>query len=120
MSLAASTSVAIRASSNWTPWNSPIGLPELLALGRVGEGVVEGALGGTDHLGADPDAALVERLDRDLVALADLADDVLLGTRTSSRISSQVELARMPSLSSFLPTSKPSKSRSTMKLVIPL
>ena len=41
------------------------------------------------------------------------------GTRQLSRVSSQVEEARMPSLSSFLPTAKPGVSRSTRKQVMP-
>ena len=41
--------------------------------------VVERALRDPDHLRADPDAALVERLDGDLVALAHLAEHVSLG-----------------------------------------
>ena len=52
------------------------GLAELLALFGVGDGVIERALGETDHLRADGDAALVERFDGDLVALADFAEDV--------------------------------------------
>src|SRR5262249_19766595 len=50
--------------------------PELLALLRVAERVVERALRQPDHLRADADAPLVQRLDGDLVALADLAEDV--------------------------------------------
>jgi hypothetical protein len=46
---------------------------------HVAHGVVEGALGRADHLRADADAALVEGLDGDLVALAHLAEHVLLG-----------------------------------------
>ena len=42
------------------------------------------------------------------------------GTWQSSRISSQVEEARMPGLSSFLPTRNPGKSRSMRKAVMPL
>ena len=41
------------------------------------------------------------------------------GTRHSSSSSSQVLLARMPSLSSFLPTVKPSKPRSMRNAVMP-
>ena len=39
-------------------------------------GVIERALREADHLRADADASLVERLDRDLVALADVAEHV--------------------------------------------
>ena len=53
-------------------------LAELLALLGVGDGVVERAAGQADHLRADPDAAFVQRLDGDLVALADLAEHVCL------------------------------------------
>src|ERR1700732_3123553 len=42
------------------------------------------------------------------------------GTRQSSRISSQVEEARIPSLSSFLPTVNPGKLFSIRNAVIPL
>src|SRR5205809_7384391 len=42
------------------------------------------------------------------------------GTSQPSRISSHVVEARMPSLSSFLPTLNPRKPRSTAKAVIPL
>ena len=41
------------------------------------------------------------------------------GTRQSSSSSSHVLLARMPSLSSFLPTVNPAKPRSTTKAVMP-
>src|SRR5207302_8302039 len=54
------------------------GLAELLAVLRVGDGVFEGAAGHAEHLCADADATLVQRLDGDLVALAGLAQDVLL------------------------------------------
>ena len=43
-----------------------------------------------------------------------------LGTRQLSRINSQVEEARKPSLSSFLPTWKPGNSRSIRNAVTPL
>ncbi len=85
------------------------------------DGVIERALREAEHLGADADAPFVERLDRDLVALARprRARD-RRATRQSSKISSQVLLARMPSLSSFLPTVKPGVPRSTRKAVMPL
>src|SRR5947208_13089539 len=41
------------------------------------------------------------------------------GTRQSSSSSSHVLLARMPSLSSFLPTEKPGNPRSTRNALIP-
>ena len=55
------------------------GLAERLALLRIPERVLERALGHPHHLGPDADAALVQRLDGDLVALAHLAQDVVLG-----------------------------------------
>ena len=80
------------------------GLAELLALPGVGDGVLQRAARQADHLRADRDAPLVQRLDRDLVALARLRPCTFSrGTRQLSRISSQVEDARSPSLSSFLP-----------------
>ena len=73
---AASTSTAARAIWCWTAWNSAIALPNCLPLFRVGDRRVERAAREADHLRADADASFVERLDRDLVALADLAEDV--------------------------------------------
>ena len=82
--------------------------------------MIERAAGDADHLRADADAPLVERLDGDLVALADLAEHVLL--RHAAVFEDQLagDEARMPSLSSFLPTVKPGKSRSMRKAVMPL
>ena len=53
-------------------------LAELLALLDVANRVIERALGEADHLRADADAPFVERFDRDLVALADLAEHLRL------------------------------------------
>src|SRR5690606_31797676 len=47
---------------------------ELLALADVGERPLERPAREADHLAADADAPLVERLDRHLVAAADLAE----------------------------------------------
>ena len=54
------------------------------------------------------------------VPLSDRSEHVSAGTSQPSRISSVVLDARMPSLSSFRPTAKPLKSRSTMNAVIPM
>ena len=54
------------------------GFAELLALLRVLAGVFPGAAGQPDHLRADADAAFVQRLDGDLVSLADFAQHILL------------------------------------------
>src|SRR5438105_7275948 len=51
-------------------------LAELLSIARVRDRVIERALRQADHLRADADAPFVQRLDRDLVAFADLAEDV--------------------------------------------
>lgn len=53
------------------------GRAELLALEEVGHGGVEGALCNAQHLRGNADAALVQNLNGDLIALADLADDIL-------------------------------------------
>src|SRR5690606_17562220 len=45
-------------------------LAKLLPLLHVAQRRIEGTLRDTDHLGTNADAALVERLDRDLVALS--------------------------------------------------
>jgi hypothetical protein len=55
------------------------GLPELLALARVGGRVVGGALGDADGLSGDAEARVVERAQRDGEALALGADEVLGG-----------------------------------------
>jgi hypothetical protein len=80
---------------------------KLLALFAISEGGFKRSLGEPDHLRTDADSAFIKRFDRDFVSLPNFANDIGAGTRTSSRINSQVELARMPSLSSFLPTLKP-------------
>src|SRR4029453_15811115 len=49
---------------------------ELLPFLRVLDRVVESPLSQTNHLRPDPDSALVERLDRHLVTLADFAQHV--------------------------------------------
>lgn len=55
------------------------GLAELLALHHVGQSNLVGTLGGTDHLGGNTNTALVQRVNGILVAVADLAEDILLG-----------------------------------------
>src|SRR6185369_14086002 len=51
-------------------------LAELFPFARVGDRVIDRALRETDHLGANADAPFVQRFDRDLVALANLAEHV--------------------------------------------
>ena len=84
-------------------------LAELFAFLRIFDGVLPGAAGHSSHLRSDADAAFVQSLDRDLVAFAHFAQHVGFRHRQSSRISSQVDDARIPSLSSFLPTVNPGK-----------
>src|SRR5688500_3769271 len=54
------------------------GLSELLSFARIVERRTEGTSGDPDHLRANTDAPLVQRLDRDLVPLAYRAQHVLL------------------------------------------
>ena len=60
-------------------------LAELLALLHVCERGVERALRDADHLRADADASFVQRLDGDLVALADGAEHVFRRAPRSRR-----------------------------------
>jgi hypothetical protein len=95
-------------------------LAELLALLGPFRGVIPGSLREAEHLRADADAAFVEGLDGDLVALAGLAEHLRGGDAQSRKMSSQVLEARMPSLSSFLPRVKPGVPFSTRNAVMPL
>src|SRR5215467_2989598 len=70
------------------------GLAELLALAGVGDGVVERTTRQTNHLGADGDAALVERLDSNLVALAHFTHYVL--ARHAAIVEDQLARGRRP------------------------
>ncbi len=60
-------------------------LAERPALLRVGERVLERGARDAERLGRDADPAAVERRHRDLEAAADLAEQVIVGSRTSSR-----------------------------------
>ena len=86
------------------PWNSRDRLSELLPLPRVSRPHGRRRRVQAQHLPADADPPLVQGLDRDLVAFPTSPRTFAAGTRQLSRISSQVEEARMPSLSSFWPT----------------
>ncbi len=57
----------------------PDGFAELLTFEGVACSMGPGALGQTKHLGSDANATLVQRFDRDLVALARLAQHVRRG-----------------------------------------
>ena len=61
------------------PWNSASALPNCLRSLTYAVAAASAPLRDADHLRADADAALVQRLDRDLVALADRAEHVLVG-----------------------------------------
>ena len=117
-SRAAAVRVSMSASLNWMPWNCAMGCPNWRR-SRVGRGVVGRALGDPDGLRGDAEARAVECAERDAHALARLADQVLGGTRTSSKIGWPVGDPLMPSLCSSLPTEKPGRSASTMKAAIP-
>ena len=84
------------------------GAAELLPLLHVPEGVVEGALGKSHHLRADPDPSLVERLDRHPVPHPDLAEHILFGD--PHVVEDQLSGGGGPDaelVSSFLPTVNP-------------
>jgi hypothetical protein len=75
-------------------------LSKLLALVQKRHGRVERALREANHLRGNADATLVQQLDGDLVALADLAEDLeaeqsvqrgsLKGERNTANIGSEV------------------------------
>ena len=94
-------------------------LAELPPLFRVCDRVIERALREADHLRADADPALVERLDRDLVALADLAEHV--GARHAAFLEQQ--LAGAPGADAelvfLLADREAGKPRSTRNAVMP-
>ena len=94
-------------------------LAELLALLGVGDGVIERALREAGHLRADGDAAFVQSLDRDLVALADFAEHV--GGGDAAVVENQLASGRRANaeLVFLLADLKPGKSRSTRKQVMP-
>jgi len=109
----------------WAIWKldalkSADGFAELLALLRILAANSHAPRATPIHLGADADAAFVESLDCDLVAFAGLADNIIFGMRQSSRISSQVEEARMPSCLLFCRRVNPGKSFSIKNAVMPL
>ena len=74
------------ASMNCRPWNSAIGLAELLALLDVARGVVERALGDADRLRADREPGVVQGAQRGREAGA-LGSPMMrsAGIRTSSK-----------------------------------
>src|SRR5690606_41188453 len=69
-------------------------LAELLALLDIAHRGVERTLGNTYHLGADTDPALVEGLDRDLVALSHRTQHI--GRRHPAVLQDQLDGARRP------------------------
>ena len=72
-------SVAISARANCTAWNSAMGLPNWRRSCGVTGGMAPGAGGQAEHLRADADAAFVQGLDGDFVALAGFAEHVVRG-----------------------------------------
>src|SRR6185436_7931453 len=53
------------------------GVPELLSFLRIGRRVIERPLGKPEHLRTNANPAFIQRLDGDLVALADFAEDTV-------------------------------------------
>jgi hypothetical protein len=98
----ASIFVAISANLWRMTWNLPIWRPNAVRSLRVCSVMLEAALGARDAArGADQ--ALALELPHDVVeALADLAEDRRLGTRTSWKASSAVSDACMPSFCRLL------------------
>ena len=93
-------------------------LAELSAFFGVRSGMIEGAPRQPHHLGPNADAAFVERLDGDFVALAGLAQNIGFGTPQLSRINSQVDEARSR-VCPLCGRPKAGNWRSTMKAVMP-
>ena len=95
-------------------------LAELLALLRVAQRRLVGALRQADRQRRDPDAAAVEHLQRVDEALPFLAEQLRRPARGSPRrCTSLVSLARMPSLFSFLPARIPGVPCSTTNAEMP-
>ena len=69
-------SVAISARANWTAWNSAMGLPNWRRSCAYLAAWVQAPVARPRQLRGDADAAFVEGFDGDLVAFADLAEDV--------------------------------------------
>jgi len=72
-----------------------------------------------DGLRRDPDAPAVERVHGDLEPSPSLPRRFASGTSTLSKWICVVELARIPSFSSFLPTETPGNAFSTRNAEIP-
>ena len=86
------------ASLNWIAWKRGDRLAELLALLRVGEREVVGALREADAHRGDRDAAAVEDLEELVEALPARAEQVApRARRTSANESSRVSEACQPS-----------------------
>ena len=97
-------------------------LAELLALGRVVERVGDQPLGDPDADGADVEPAPVQHLHRGLEALALGAGPPMIastGTRTFSKITSQVCAPCWPIFLSGLPSEIPGVPASTRKAQTP-
>ena len=80
----------------WIAWNLEIGWPNASPLLRVGDRLVERALGEADAHRRDADAAAVEDVEELLEAVAAPAEQVRSGTRQSSKVSGRVSEAFQP------------------------
>jgi hypothetical protein len=90
------------ASMNWIAWKSRSACRTRPLGGVLARGVV-GTARDAERERRNRDPPAIEHLHRVNEAVPDLAEHVRVGTRQSSRISSAVSEARMPSLFSFLP-----------------
>jgi hypothetical protein len=100
-------------------WNVPIFWPNCDAGEGVGARRFVGALRRARPPGRQCRCGGVEHLQRVDEPLPFGAEQLESGTRQFSKITSLVSLARMPSLSSFLPARKPGVPRSTMNAEMP-
>ena len=111
--------VALSASFHWIAWKRLMVLPNAVPLARVPQRGFVRALREADRQRRDADAPGVEHLQRVDEPLPFLAQEVVGGTRQPSKSTSLVSLARMPSLSSFLPAVMPGVPRSMMNAEMP-
>ena len=120
ISRAASISVAICAIWNWIPWKSAIAFPNCLRSWAYFAAYSQAPRATPAICAPIPMRPSFKVSMAILYPLPTSPRTFDLGTRQSSRINSQVEEARMPSLSSFLPTVNPGNSFSIIKAVMPL
>ena len=106
---------------NCTAWNSAMGLPNCRRSCAYFAACPHAPHASPQQLRRNPDPPFVQRLNRNLVPLAHFAQNIR--DWDAAIIQQQLRTwddARIPSLSSFLPTLKPAISRSTRNAVMPL